>query len=177
MSQILYLPTARADKYKAKQAIDTFFVRAGDVLSAGTILVGSGMLALGPAGFALINAVLVLVWLALAVAVGREFARRVPAPEAAADGPEGQPMSHQTPSRQYGALGALAIVLLCPALAAAGSPAESEARGDRGDRYRAYIAQMKGDPRGPFSAVRWYCKDGSVLPPRPNACSGRGGGV
>ena len=176
VSQILYLPTSRADKYKAKQAIDTFFVRAGDVLSAGTVLVGSGMLALGPAGFALINAVLVLVWLALAVAVGREFARRVPAPGAAADGPEGQPMSHQTPSRQYGALGALAIVLLCPALAAAGDSAGSGARGDRGDLYRAYNAQMKGDPRGPFSAVKRYCKDGSVLPPRPNTCSGRGGG-
>ena len=50
VSQVLYLPTARADKYKAKQAIDTFFVRAGDVLSAGTVLVGSGMLALRPGG-------------------------------------------------------------------------------------------------------------------------------
>jgi AAA family ATP:ADP antiporter len=79
VSQVLYLPTTRADKYKAKQAIDTFFVRAGDLLSAGTVLVGAGLLALGPAGFAAINVVLVLAWLGLSVAVGREFARRVPA--------------------------------------------------------------------------------------------------
>ena len=32
--QMLWLPTKREEKYKAKQAIDTFFVRAGDVLSA-----------------------------------------------------------------------------------------------------------------------------------------------
>ena len=31
----LYLPTSREAKYKAKQANDTFFVRFGDVLSAG----------------------------------------------------------------------------------------------------------------------------------------------
>ena len=28
--QMLWLPTSRDEKYKAKQAIDTFFVRAGD---------------------------------------------------------------------------------------------------------------------------------------------------
>ena len=33
--QLLWLPTTREEKYKAKQAIDTFFVRGGDVLSAG----------------------------------------------------------------------------------------------------------------------------------------------
>ena len=32
--QLLWLPTTREEKYKAKQAIDTFFVRGGDVLSA-----------------------------------------------------------------------------------------------------------------------------------------------
>jgi ATP:ADP antiporter, AAA family len=86
VSQVLYLPTTRADKYKAKQAIDTFFVRVGDLLSAATVLVGAGLLALGPAGFALINVILVLVWLGLAVGVGREFARRVPARSAEAAG-------------------------------------------------------------------------------------------
>jgi AAA family ATP:ADP antiporter len=80
VGHVLYLPTSRAAKYKAKQAIDTFFVRAGDLLSAGTILIGTSLLAFGVARFALINVILVLVWLALAVAVGREFVRRVPAP-------------------------------------------------------------------------------------------------
>ena len=31
---ILWLPTSRAVKYRAKQAVDTFFVRMGDVASA-----------------------------------------------------------------------------------------------------------------------------------------------
>ena len=31
----LFLPTSREAKYKAKQAIDTFFWRAGDLLQAG----------------------------------------------------------------------------------------------------------------------------------------------
>jgi AAA family ATP:ADP antiporter len=84
VSHVLYLPTSRADKYKAKQAIDTFFVRAGDLLSAGMVLVGTGLLTFGVGRFALINIILILVWLALAVAVGREFVRRTPAPTAGA---------------------------------------------------------------------------------------------
>ncbi|MCM3905921.1 MAG: hypothetical protein ND866_29915, partial [Pyrinomonadaceae bacterium] len=35
--QMLWLPTSREEKYKAKQAIDTFFVRAGDMLAAGVV--------------------------------------------------------------------------------------------------------------------------------------------
>ena len=33
--QMVWLPTTREEKYKAKQAIDTFFVRIGDLLAAG----------------------------------------------------------------------------------------------------------------------------------------------
>jgi hypothetical protein len=54
--------------------------------TAATVLVGTGLLALGPAGFSLVNVILVLVWLGLAVEVGREFARRVPARSAEAAG-------------------------------------------------------------------------------------------
>ena len=35
--QLLWLPTSREEKYKAKQAIDTFFVRGGDLLSAAVV--------------------------------------------------------------------------------------------------------------------------------------------
>jgi hypothetical protein len=42
--------------------------------------------------------------------------------------------------------------------------------------YRAWIEQMKSDPRGPFSAIKWFCQDGSVLPPTPFACKPHGGG-
>ena len=38
--QMLWLPTTREEKYKAKQAIDTFFVRTGDLLAAGRRLPG-----------------------------------------------------------------------------------------------------------------------------------------
>ena len=73
--QVLFLPTTREEKYKAKQAIDSFFVRAGDVFSAGLVYVGSQLLALKPSGFAVVNVVLVAVWLVLAFWTGRENAK------------------------------------------------------------------------------------------------------
>ena len=42
--------------------------------------------------------------------------------------------------------------------------------------YQSWIAEMKAAERGPFARLRWFCRDGSVLPPRPYACSGHGGG-
>lgn len=42
---------------------------------------------------------------------------------------------------------------------------------------RATIDAMKLSPKGPFEAIRWFCKDGAVLPPGPGACRDRGGGV
>jgi ATP:ADP antiporter, AAA family len=44
--QMLWLPTTREEKYAAKQAVDTFFVRCGDMLSAGVVFVGTHRLAL-----------------------------------------------------------------------------------------------------------------------------------
>ena len=41
MKQALYLPTSREAKYKAKAAIDTFFMRFGDVLQAGIVKLGA----------------------------------------------------------------------------------------------------------------------------------------
>jgi ATP:ADP antiporter, AAA family len=73
---VLFLPTSRDEKYKAKQAIDSFFWRAGDVMSAALVFVGVTMLGLGTTGFAKVNLVLVAAWLLLAVAIGREYARR-----------------------------------------------------------------------------------------------------
>jgi AAA family ATP:ADP antiporter len=73
--QALFLPTSREAKYKAKAAIDTFFVRAGDVLQAGIVFAGTGM-GLGVKGFASINVILTLVWLAVAAGVARENRRK-----------------------------------------------------------------------------------------------------
>jgi len=67
--QLLWLPTTREEKYKAKQAIDTFFMRAGDVLSAAAVYAGTGVLHLSVNQFAMGNIVLTLVWLAVALMI------------------------------------------------------------------------------------------------------------
>jgi len=79
LKQVLYLPTTRAEKYKAKQAIDTFFVRAGDVCSAGLVLVGTHLMMLDVRGFALVTIVLCAAWLTVSVLLGRRFRTLVPA--------------------------------------------------------------------------------------------------
>ncbi|MEP7029102.1 MAG: Npt1/Npt2 family nucleotide transporter [Candidatus Eisenbacteria bacterium] len=71
--QTLFLPTSREAKYKAKQAVDTFFVRFGDVASAGLVFAGTTWLAFTPRHFAMVNAGLVLLWLGIAFALGRAF--------------------------------------------------------------------------------------------------------
>jgi AAA family ATP:ADP antiporter len=78
--QVLFLPTTREQKYKAKQAIDTFFVRAGDVLSAVLVYAGTTWLALSTQGFALVNVVLVVVWLGIALLIGRHYKRLTDSP-------------------------------------------------------------------------------------------------
>lgn len=71
--QTLFLPTSREAKYKAKQAVDTFFVRLGDVLSAGLVFAGTTWLAFAPRQFAMVNVALVLIWLGVAFMIGRMF--------------------------------------------------------------------------------------------------------
>ena len=71
---MLFLPCTYEQKFSGKQAIDSFFVRMGDVLSAALVFVGTSMLGLAPRGFAGINAVLVAAWLVLAWRVGRTYA-------------------------------------------------------------------------------------------------------
>lgn len=73
---LLYLPTTREEKYKAKQVIDSFFVRSGDVLSAVLVYFGTTQFGLGIKGFARINLVLALVWVVLALMVGRGYAAK-----------------------------------------------------------------------------------------------------
>lgn len=77
----LFLPTTREEKYKAKQATDTFFWRAGDVLSALVVFVGA-QLVWNTASFARFNVVLVLLWLGVSFEIGRRYQRRVEAGEA-----------------------------------------------------------------------------------------------
>ena len=70
--QALFLPTSREAKYRAKAAIDTVFVRIGDILSAAIVLVGSYLL-FQTQTFAMINTILVISWLALVAIIGRYY--------------------------------------------------------------------------------------------------------
>ena len=69
----LYLPTSREAKYKAKQANDTFFVRFGDVISAGMVFAGTMWLGFASKHFAIVNLGLIAAWLLVAIALGRKF--------------------------------------------------------------------------------------------------------
>jgi AAA family ATP:ADP antiporter len=92
--QMLWLPTTREQKYKAKQATDTIFVRIGDLLTAGTVFVGTVLVGLGVAGFATINLAIVAAWLAVGWMLYRENRDLV-----ALQATEGAPSSGGIPSR------------------------------------------------------------------------------
>jgi AAA family ATP:ADP antiporter len=70
--QALFLPTTREEKYKAKAAIDTFFVRIGDVLSTGLVFL-SVQLSLDVRAMSMINVALVAIWLLLVAGIGRSY--------------------------------------------------------------------------------------------------------
>lgn len=70
----LFLPTSREAKYKGKMAIDTFFWRAGDLLQAGLVFLGS-RLAFTVSDYAAVNLVLVLLWLLIIAYISREHRR------------------------------------------------------------------------------------------------------
>ena len=69
---MLFLPTTREQKYKAKQVTDSFSQRAGDVLAAGLVFAGT-TLGLTVSGFSAVVMVLVVAWLYAAYAIGREY--------------------------------------------------------------------------------------------------------
>src|SRR5262245_35321357 len=66
--QALFLCTSREAKYKGKTAIDSFFWRAGDALSAVIVFAGTN-LAFDVRGFARTNAVLTAAWLCVVAAI------------------------------------------------------------------------------------------------------------
>jgi hypothetical protein len=67
-----------------RQAVETFFWRAGDMLSAITILVVVQILGLGVRGFALINLAIVALWLQIGTNLKRENQKLAPLDEVAA---------------------------------------------------------------------------------------------
>lgn len=89
--QLLWVPTSREEKYKAKQAIDTFCVRMGDVISALLVYGGTTMLHLVPSQFARLNLMFTIAWLGVAILIlrpavmrGSSAAPRVARPKVAA---------------------------------------------------------------------------------------------
>jgi len=45
------------------------------------------------------------------------------------------------------------------------------------ETLRQWIEEMKTSPKGPFFRIRWFCNDGSILPPKAYACKDHDGGV
>jgi len=70
--QALWLPTTRQEKYKAKQAVDSFCVRAGDVIQAGIVYTGE-LASFGVTAFAALNVVMTLAWLGVARGLSRRL--------------------------------------------------------------------------------------------------------
>lgn len=73
LKQLLWLVTSPDMKYKAKQVVDTFCVRIGDVCSALSVILLVDVLGFSVERFAWLSIVLAVVWLALAVAIGRLY--------------------------------------------------------------------------------------------------------
>jgi AAA family ATP:ADP antiporter len=81
--QALWLVTSREAKYKAKSVVDTFVVRAGDLLSAAVTAVGAAV-HLATVHFVMINAVLAASWVVVVVFLNRQYKK---GSEAEATGP------------------------------------------------------------------------------------------
>ena len=81
--QALWLPTSREQKYVAKQAIDTFVVRAGDLASGAFVALGA-VLSLGTTKFTMLNVMLGVVFLVIVAIMGREHKKRAAEVDAAA---------------------------------------------------------------------------------------------
>lgn len=72
----LFLVTTREEKYKAKAAIDTFFVRGGDTLSALAVFAGTQLLGLRIERFALLNVAVVAGLLLICLRISSAYKRR-----------------------------------------------------------------------------------------------------
>jgi len=110
--QALFLPVDRDAKYDGKMAIDTFFWRFGDLIYAVGIYVGLNLLGWNDHHYAFQNLVLSLVWIGLAVLMGRDYGRKVQesitntAPEAVEQIPDllcspGQLFVHPVPAAAF----------------------------------------------------------------------------
>jgi hypothetical protein len=79
-------------------------------------------------------------------------------------------------SHRAAALATLSISLLSlPAFGRVEAASETDLP-DAAELSR-WIAEIKASPKGPFQAIRWFCRDGTVQPPKAYACADHGGGI
>jgi AAA family ATP:ADP antiporter len=81
VKQALWLPTTREEKYVGKQAVDTFVVRAGDLVSGFVVAFGAWV-GMETKHFTLLNVALAAIWILVAYATGKENRRRTAEMEA-----------------------------------------------------------------------------------------------
>ncbi len=67
------------------------------------------------------------------------------------------------------------LFIFLAAQAAYSAPLDPPAPGQLAEAKKI-VQEMIDNPRGPYSRIRWYCNDGTVLPPQPYACREHGGG-
>jgi AAA family ATP:ADP antiporter len=79
----LFLNTSRESKYKAKAAIDTFFMRGGDVVAAGVVFLAAQN-AVGLSTFAAVVVALVVLWLFICWRLAQRYQKRSRRQEATA---------------------------------------------------------------------------------------------
>lgn len=77
----LYLPLEAAHKYEGKITVETFFWRLGDLVQAAVVFAGLHWFGFGVAQFAGLNAALALVWVMVAIRLGRLYEHRADDPE------------------------------------------------------------------------------------------------
>ena len=84
LRRALFLPTSREAKYKALNAVETFFWRAGDMLSGLATFVLVRSLGFGVREYAIANIAIVLLWLVIAAMLAKENHKVSAAPAMAA---------------------------------------------------------------------------------------------
>ena len=73
-------------------------------------------------------------------------------------------------------MGALVTMMLLLLVSCFGNLAQAANQDNHAVKYRGWVEQFKQETRGPFESVRWFCNDGTILPPKKYACSIHGGG-
>ncbi len=80
------------------------------------------------------------------------------------------------PSTLFSKVGRACLLLALGVSGPASAATEAATKTDGAGQYRQWIVEMKASPRGPFAAIKWFCKDGRVLQPKDFACADKGQG-